>query len=114
MAESAPQLPEDDIEAAAQQSVQDENTPADAHKRSHSDESPQPTYEQNLYNFVKSHKESPTGLMGLLDFQNLSKMNIVHLMNELAKYDQATKNDKLAPGDIEHIGDLSHRYSKCV
>ena len=35
-------------------------------------------------------------------------------MNELAKYDQAMRKDKAAPQDIEHIGDLLHRYSKCV
>ena len=113
MAESAPQLPEDDIEAAPQQPVQDENAPADADKSSHSDESPQPTYEQRLYKSVKSRNKN-WSLRGYLDFQDLSEMNIVYLMNELAKYDQATKKNMIAPQDIEHVGDLLHRYSKCV
>ena len=113
MAESAPQLPEDDIEAAPQQPVQDENAPADADKSSHSDESPQPTYEQRLYKSVKSRNKI-WNLRGYLDFQDLSEMNIVHLMNELAKYDQAMMKDKAAPQDIEHVGDLLHRYSKRV
>ncbi len=110
MAESAPQLPEDDIEAAAQQPVPDENAPADGDKSSHSDQLSEVTYEQSLYHYVRGFPAT----MGCVDFEDLSEMNIVHLMNELAKYDQAMRKDEAAPQDIEHVGDLVHRYSKCV
>ena len=113
MAESVPRLPEDDIEAAAQQSVQDENAPANRDKSSRINRFEGKTYEQHLYDFVKSRGNYPLR-PSCLDFRDLSKMNIVHLMNELAKYDQAMMKDKAAPQDIEHVGDLLHRYSKRV
>ena len=83
-----PQPPEHDIEAAPQKHVPDENAPADGVKSSHSDQSPKQTYEQCLYNYVndiKKHSDST----GYQVFHDLSQMNILHLMNELAKYDQA-------------------------
>ena len=49
-----------------------------------------------------------------MDFRNLSQMSILHLMNELAKHEQATKNNKAAPQDIEHLENLLHRYSKSM
>ena len=113
MAGSAPQLLEDDIEAAAQQPVQDENPPADGDKRSHSGELPELTYEQDLYQCMNSYRRAALG-DAYLDFRDLSQINIVHLMNELAKYDQAMRKDKAAPKDMLHVGDLLHRYSECV
>ena len=109
MAESVPQLPKDDMETAAQQPVQDKNPPADGDKCSHGDESPELTYEQRLYRYIDQTKV----FIGL-DFDNLSRVNLVHLMNELAKYEQAMKKNKASPQDIEHLGDLLHRYSKSV
>ena len=113
MAESAPQLPEDDNEAAAQQPVPDENAPADGDNSSHSYQLPEVTYEHGLYYYVRENK-GLIDIMGYVDFEDLSKMNIAHLMNELAKYDQATRKDHAAPQDMEHVGDLLHRYSKCM
>ncbi len=110
MAESAPQLPEDDIEAAAQQPVQDENALADGDRSSQSNGYNELTYEQRLYGFVEDTRLQVNRTF--LDFQDLSRMHIVHLTNELAKYDQAMEKDKAAPQDIEHIGDLLHRYSE--
>ena len=112
MAESTPQPPEHDIEAAPQQPIQDENPPADGDKHPTSDNYGELIYQERLYNYIK-----PTGDFGstlYLDFHDLAQMNILRLMGELAKYDQAGRKDKLALGDHEHIGDLLHRYSKCV
>ena len=106
------QPPEHDIEAAPQQPVQDENAPADGDKRSTSDRYEGQTYEQRAYEYVKSHIRYYS--MGYLDFHDLAQMNILRLMGELAKYNDAMRNDKLALGDYEHFGDLLHRYSKCV
>ena len=47
--------------------------------------------------------------MEYLDFHDLAQMNILRLMGELGKYDDAMKKDKLALGDVEHFGDLLHR-----
>ena len=105
MAESAPQLPEDNIEAAAQQPVQNENVPADRYNGM--------TYEQRLYEFSATNRDSRFR-RGVVDFRDLSYMNIVHLMNELAKYDGAMEKDKAAPQDIGHVEDLLHRYSEYV
>ena len=113
MAESAPQLPEDDIEAAVQQIVQNENAPADGDKRSTSDTDEGQTYEQRLFEF-KNLNENEVFSDSFFDFRDLSLINIVHLMNELAKCNQALKKDKAAPQDIERVGALLHRYSKCV
>ena len=113
VAESALQLPKGDIEAAAQQPIQDEKPPADGDKRSHSDEHPEPTYEQRLYEFTNSIESLIVGDVCLY-FRQLSYTNILHLMNELAKYEQATKNNKAAPKDVERLGDLLHRHSKSV
>ena len=113
VAESAPQLPGDDIEATVQQPVHDESPPAGGDNHSHSDELPELPYEQRLYEYT-----NPSGgnrfHADCLDFYHLSQINIVHLMNELAKYDKAMMEDKAAPQDIEHLGDLLHRYSKSV
>ena len=113
MAESVPQPPEHDIEAAPQQPVQDENPLADGNKSSSSDNDEGQTYEQRLYNYVNDIKNYPDST-GYQVFHDLSQMNILHLMNELAKSDQAMRKDKAAPQDIEHVGDLLHRYSKCM
>lgn len=113
MAGSAPHTSEDDIEATAQQPVQDENAPADGDKRSHSDELPELTYEQMLCEYISSVK-APSVANAFSDFDNLSRVNIVHLMNELAKYERAMQKNKAAPQDIEQLGDLLHRYSKSV
>ena len=113
VAESAPQLPEDDNEAAAQQPVQDEDPPVDGDNPSHSNEVPEPTYEQFLYKYI-IYTKAPEYANAFLDFDNLSRVNLIHLMNELAKYEQAMEKNKAAPPDIEHLGDLLHRYSKCV
>ena len=113
MAKVAPHIPEDDIEAVAQQSIQDENTPADGDEHSHSNKIPEQTYEQLLYKYTSTYnKGEPANTF--LDFDSLSRMNIVHLMNELAKYEQAMKKNEAAPQDIEHFEDLLHRYSKSV
>ena len=112
-AESAPQLPKDDIETAAQQPVQDENAPADGGKSSHSDELPELTYERLLYKFVSTSKDYRIA-NAFLNFDNLSRVNVMHLMNELAKYEEAMRKNKAAPQDIEQLGDLLHRYSKSV
>ena len=113
MAESAPQLPENDIEAALQQPVQDENAPTDDDKRSSSDKYEGQTYNQRLYENRYGRWE-PRIPMYIVDFDELSRVNCIYLMNELAKYDQAMIRDKAAPQDIEHVGDLLHRYSKRV
>ena len=113
VAESAPQFPKDDIEAAAQQPAQDENAPADGGKSSHSDELPKLTYEQLLYKYINQPRESRIA-NAVLNFDNLSRVNVVHLMNELAKYGQAMERNEAAPQDIEHLEDLLHRYSKSV
>lgn len=113
MVVSAPQIPKDDIEAAAQQTVQDENAPADGDKRSTSDRYEGQTYEQRLYGYVVSQPDDPCG-GALSDFHELSRVNIQHLRNELAKYGEVMVIDKAAPQDIEHVEDLLHRYSKCV
>ena len=113
MVESAPHLPEHDIEAAPQQPVQDENPPADGNKSSSSDKDEGQTYEQRLYNYVNYVKNYPDST-GYLDFHDLAQVNILRLMNELAKYDQAMRKDKAAPQDIENVGNLLHRYSKCM
>ena len=123
MAESAPQLPENDIEAAPQQSVQDENAPTDGGKRSTRDKYEGQTYEQRLYRYATSgwadrewatSEWAPKSPICLVDFHELSRVNCTHLMNELAKYDQTMVKGKAAPQDIEHVGDLLHRYSKRV
>ena len=112
MAESAPQLLENDIEAAPQQSVQDENAPTDGGKRSTRDKYEGQNYEQRLYESVYIMRDAKFA-RSFMNFHDLSLMNILHLMNELAKYDQAMRKDRAVPQDIEHIGDLLHRYSKC-
>ena len=94
MARSAPHTPEDDIEATAQQPVQDENSPADSDRSSLSDvaesapelseddELSERTYEQELYKFVITSKDDRLA-NSFIDFDNLSRVNILHLMNEL-------------------------------
>ena len=113
MAESVSQPPEHDIEAAPQQPLQDGNTPADGNKSSSSDKDEGQTYEQCLYNYVDHIKKYKNSTF-YLNFHHLSQMNVLHLINELAKYDQAMRKDKAAPQDIEHVGDMLHRYSKCM
>ena len=113
MAGSAPQLPENDIEAAAQHPIPDNNAPADGDKRSTSDRYEGQTYEQRLYGCVDSQPDDLRG-GALSDFHKLSQVNIQHLRNELAKYGEVMVTDKAAPQDIEHVEDLLHRYSKCV
>ena len=115
MAESAPQPPKDDIEAAAtQEPVQIEIAPADGDRSSSSNKDKEQTYERHLYDYIKMDLLNLRRHPKLLDFQKLSLMNIVHLTNELAKYDQAIEKDEAAPQDIERVGDLLHRYSKFV
>ena len=114
MAESTPQPPEHDIEAAPQQPVQDENPPADGDKRSSGDKDEEQTYEQRLYNYVINYIKGSPDSTGYLDFRDLAQMNIIHLMNELAKYEHAMRKDEAAPQDIENVETLLHRYSKCM
>ena len=115
MAESAPQPPKDDIEAAAaQEPVQMENAPADGDRSSSSKKNEEQTYEQRLYGFVDTKYFSHLRYTNFLDFQKLSRMNVTHLTNELAKYHEAIEKDKAAPQNMEHVGDLLHRYSKCM
>ena len=108
-----PQPPEHDIEAAPQRPVQDENAPADGYKRLTSDRYEGQTYEQRLYRYVNRIKGFQAST-NYLEFRDLAQMNIIHLMNELAKYDQAMRKDEAAPQDIENVETLLHRYSKCV
>ena len=107
-AESIPKLPEDHMEATAQQALPAENAPADGDKRSHGDELPELTYNQMLYQSVNRVYDA------FLDFDNLSRVNLLYLMNELAKYEQAMQKNKTAPQDMEQLGDLLHLYSKSV
>ncbi|KAK0512871.1 hypothetical protein JMJ35_004888 [Cladonia borealis] len=113
MAESVPQPPEHDIEAAPQQHVPDENAPVDGDKSSHSDQSPKLTYEQRLFEHVRPIRNT-TFARSFIDFHDLSQINILRLMNELAAYDQAMDLIKAAPQDIEAVGDLLHRYTTAV
>ena len=114
MARSALHVVGDDIEAAAQQPVQDENISADGDKSSRSNEPPELlTYEQRLFRINRRFQHGRLA-NAFVDFDKLSRMNILHLMNELAKYEQAMQKNKPAPQDIEQLGDLLHRYSKSV
>ena len=113
VAESAPHIPKDDIEAVVQQSVRDENAPAGGDKSSHSDELPELTYKQLLYKYVDEFKDLRFANV-FLNFDNLSRVNIIHLVKELAKYEQVMRDNKAAPQEIEHLGDLLHRYSRSV
>ena len=113
-AESIPKLPEDHMEAMAQQALPAENAPADGDRSSHSNELPKLTYEQLLYEYNVGTRNVDLANV-FLEFRNLSRMTIIHLMNELAKYEQriifkGTANLQ----DIEHLEDLMHRYSKSV
>lgn len=115
MAELAPQPPKDEIEAAAaQEPVQMENAPADGDRSSSSNKNDEQTYEQRLYNYAKEDARLLRRNENYLDFQKLSRMNVTHLTNELAKYHEAIEKDKAAPQNMEHVGDLLHRYGKCM
>ena len=108
------QLPEDHMEAEAQQPVQAEKPSADDDKCSHGDEVPELTYNQMLYEFINTAPAGTRLANTFLYFDNLSRVNLLYLMNELAKYEQAMQKDKTAPQDMEQLGDLLHRYSKSV
>ena len=113
-AQSIHQLPEDHREAEAPQPVQAEKPSADGDKCSHGDELPELTYNQMLCRFAYKVRAGSRLANASLNFDNLSRINTIHLMNELAKCEQAIRKNNAAPQDIEHLEDLLHRYSKSV